>query len=158
MTVSAGREGGCQCTAIRYRLLRAPLALYACHCLACQKQSASAFGMSMWMERDGIAFEGDPPREYHTRGDSGRAKICAFCGRCGTRLYHESTGSGILSVKAGSLDDTSDLVPTAHIWTTRAQPWTRALIDSGLCFRTEPEDEGVLPELWRRATSAERAR
>ena len=155
MPVSAGREGGCQCAAVRYRLLRAPLALYACHCRACQKQSSSAFGMSMWVERDGIAFRGAAPRIYRTRGDSGAAKDCAFCGECGTRLYHENAGSGVLSVKAGSLDDSSDLAPTAHLWVKRAQPWMKALIESASCFETEPENEAVLPAQWRNAASSE---
>jgi hypothetical protein len=44
--------------------------------------------------------------------DSGRVKTCAFCGDCGTRIYH-STG-GKISVKAGTLDDTSPLHPTHH--------------------------------------------
>ena len=42
MPVTSGQEGGCQCGAIRYRLLRDPAALYACHCLDCQKQSLIA--------------------------------------------------------------------------------------------------------------------
>ena len=114
--------------------------------------------MSMWVERDGIAFEGDAPQVYRTRGDSGRTKDCAFCGGCGTRLYHETAGSGVLSVKAGSLDDTSDLAPSAHLWIKCAQPWTRALIESESCFLTEPEDEETLPALWLKATSPEVAR
>ena len=75
MSVAPGREGGCQCGAIRYRLLRAPVALYACHCRDCQKQSASAFGLSMWVERDAIEFTGAEPRIYRTRGGSGREKL-----------------------------------------------------------------------------------
>ena len=157
MPIVEGREGGCQCAAVRYRLLRAPLALYACHCRACQKQSSSAFGMSMWVERDGIEFEGTP-RIYRTRGDSGRAKLCAFCGECGTRLYHASEGSGVLSVKAGSLDDTSDLVPTSHLWAKRAQPWMRSLIASSCCFESEPHDEETLTGQWRNASSPHDAR
>ena len=66
MTASSDRQGGCQCGAIRYRLLRAPVALYACHCLHCQKQSSSAFGLSMWVERDGVQFTGAEPRIYRT--------------------------------------------------------------------------------------------
>ena len=67
MSVTSGQEGGCQCGAIRYRLLRAPAALYACHCRDCQKQSSSAFGLSMWVERDGIEFTGAEPRIFRTR-------------------------------------------------------------------------------------------
>jgi hypothetical protein len=53
--------------------------------------------------------------------DSGRSKDCAFCGRCGTRIYH--CGEWGLSLKAGTLDDTSNLRPDAHYWTKRKQPW-----------------------------------
>lgn len=106
----------------------------------------------MWVEHDGIEFEGTP-RVYRTRGDSGRTKLCAFCGQCGTRLYHESEGSGVLSVKAGSLDDTSDLVPTSHLWVKRAQPWMKGLIASSSCFESEPDDDDTLAGQWRNASS-----
>ena len=103
----------------------------------------------MWVARDGIDFEGEAPHIYRTRGDSGRAKLCAFCGTCGTRLYHETEGAEVLSVKAGSLDDVSDLVPTSHLWVKRAQPWMKALVASSCCFETEPDDEETLAEQWR---------
>ena len=40
-------EGGCQCGAIRYEVLGAPVRLVICHCTDCQRQSSSAFGMTM---------------------------------------------------------------------------------------------------------------
>ena len=39
--------GGCQCGAVRYRLKAAPLPPVVCHCTECQKQTASAFGMTL---------------------------------------------------------------------------------------------------------------
>ena len=153
MTVSPGQEGGCQCGAIRYRMLRAPVALYACHCKDCQKQSSSAFGMSMWVERDAIEFRGAEPRVYHTRGGSGRPKHCAFCGECGARLYHAGDGERApLSVKAGSLDDTSVLSPTCHLWTKSAQPWTAPVRESTVCYEAEPESDEALRAQWREAS------
>ena len=62
MTISSGQTGSCQCGSIRYRLLREPVAVYACHCKLCQQQSASAFGLSMLVERDAIEFSGPEPR------------------------------------------------------------------------------------------------
>lgn len=41
------RTGGCQCGKVRFSSEGAVLALYICHCRECQKQSASAFGMSL---------------------------------------------------------------------------------------------------------------
>jgi hypothetical protein len=43
--------GGCQCGAIRYEIVAAPVSLYVCHCRECQKQSASAFGISVIVKR-----------------------------------------------------------------------------------------------------------
>ena len=147
--IEPGQEGGCQCGAIRYRLLRAPVALYACHCKDCQKQSSSAFGLSMWVERDAIEFSGPEPCIFLTRGDSGREKLCAFCENCGTRIYHaggvtRSAGSDTLSIKAGTLDDTSRITPTCHLWTKSAQPWLTPLLENSLCFETEPDSEEML--------------
>ena len=39
--------GGCQCGAIRYAITAEPGPIYVCHCRECQKQSASAFGISV---------------------------------------------------------------------------------------------------------------
>ncbi len=53
--------------------------------------------------------------------DSGRTKECAFCPRCGTRIYHE--GEWGKSIKAGTLDETHELAPDAHYWTDCKQGW-----------------------------------
>ena len=162
MSVASGQEGGCQCGAIRYRLLRAPAALYACHCRDCQKQSSSAFGLSMWVERHAVEFTGAEPRIFRTRGGSGAEKLCAFCGECGTRLWHEgggtrAEGSTTLSMKAGTLDDTSVIAPTCHLWTKRAQPWLAPVLERDFCFAAEPDSEETLRTQWREADGARSA-
>jgi hypothetical protein len=48
------RTGGCQCGKVRSSSEGAVLALYICHCRECQKQSASAFGMSLQVPRSGL--------------------------------------------------------------------------------------------------------
>ena len=154
MTISPGQTGGCQCGAIRYRLLQAPVAIYACHCRLCQQQSASAFGMSMLVKRDAIEFSGAQPRVYLTSGSTGRRKHCAFCSECGTRLYHTGDGArAILSIKAGSLDDTSILAPTCHLWTGSAQPWVAPLLKDAVCFEQEPDSEEALRAQLRAAAA-----
>ena len=103
----------------------------------------------MWVERDAIEFRGAEPRIYHTRGGSGRPKHCAFCGECGTRLYHAvSGGRDVLSIKAGSLDDSSGLAPTCHIWTRSAQPWTAPVRENAVCYEAEPDGDDTLRAQW----------
>ena len=144
--------GGCQCGALRYRVSGEPMTLYLCHCKDCQKQSASAFGMSLWIDPTKFQLLKGDLSFYLTRGDSGAVKKCAYCNRCGTRIYHSSDQPGaILSIKAGSLDDISELLPVAQLWTRSAHRW--AIIDPEEipCFETEPPDDQVLIDLWRKA-------
>lgn len=129
-----GAEGGCQCGRVRYRLEGEPRGLAACHCRDCQRQSGSAFGLSLAVPKESFRLTSGDVRTFTVPCDSGRLKECAFCPECGTRIYH----AGVLgvSVKAGTLDDTSQLRPEAHYWTARKQPWVQ-LPDGVPCF---PDD------------------
>lgn len=130
--------GGCQCGSVRYAVTQAPLTLYACHCTECQAQSSSAFGMSMLVRRGDLAVDWRALRIWTRRAAVGGSLACRFCPTCGTRLFHEG-GDGIVSVKAGSLDDRSWLRPVGHIWTRSAQPWSR-FDDAALVYATGPAD------------------
>ena len=136
-------EGGCQCGAVRYRIVGEPLTLYVCHCTECQKQASSAFGMSLWVRRDEFELEGEP-KLWERGADSGRRVLCAFCPECGSRLFHAaSRDSKTVSVKAGSLDDTSWLEPVGHIWTRSRQSWV-TFDERCYVHETEPESFDVL--------------
>jgi hypothetical protein len=113
--------GGCQCGEVRYAIEGEPLEVVVCHCKECQRQSGSAFGMSLFVSGDSFHLISGNLKSFAVVCDSGRVKTCAFCETCGTRIYHR-TGSNI-SIKAGTLDDTSLLRPTHHYWTKRKQPW-----------------------------------
>lgn len=114
-------HGGCQCGHVRYAIHQPPLRLTVCHCLDCQKQSASAFGMSLAIDPASFELLQGTLRRFEVVCDSGRIKTCTFCPECGVRIYHETDNGR--SVKAGTLDERSGLVPSAHYWTARKQPW-----------------------------------
>ena len=115
-------SGRCQCGAVRYTHSAAPIAVYICHCRECQKQSASAFGISVEMPRSGFTITQGKPK-FWTRGtDSGRKLRCAFCADCGSRLWHESD-AGWITLKGGSLDQPVDVSKAIHLWTKRKLPW-----------------------------------
>jgi len=152
MNTGPRRTGGCQCGSLRYRLNGEPRMLYACHCRDCQKQSSSAFGMSLIVAREDLEFTAGIERikTWDTRGDDGLLKRCAFCPDCGTRIYHAGEpGEETVSVKAGSLDDTGWLRPLAQIWLKSAQPWIEVDASRYRCYAGDPDDEAVLAALWR---------
>jgi len=117
-------EGGCGCGALRYRIEGKPAALIACHCSECQRQSGSAFGMSLVVPKDSFRLLSGEPKTYTRLAASGRKVDCVFCDECGIRIYHRPRYLGeTVNVKPGTLDDTSWLDPKAHVWTNSKQPW-----------------------------------
>jgi hypothetical protein len=53
--MSAPYSGERQCGSLRYVLADEPVPVVACHCKECQRQSGSAFGLSMLVTRDSLA-------------------------------------------------------------------------------------------------------
>ena len=115
------REGGCQCGAVRYRVEGEPIAVVICHCAECQRQSGSVFGMSFAVREQAFQLLRGNLKTFMRTADSGRTVHCAFCPECGVRIYHELQSlEGTLSLKPGTLDDTSFLRPTTELWNTTA--------------------------------------
>jgi hypothetical protein len=151
--VSLPYTGGCQCGQIRYEIRAQALTLYVCHCKECQKQSSSAFGMSLTVPRDAVVIIHGQPKAWIRKADSGREVKNLFCGDCGTRLFHERTYSpNTINVKAGTLDDTSWLHPVGNLWTRNAQPWV-IISDQLLNYDRQPEDVRPLWEKWKQQHS-----
>ncbi len=148
------RPGGCQCGEIRYVVSAPPLTLYVCHCRDCQRQSASGFGMSMPVPRDGFEIVRGEPKLWHRIAASGRVVACTFCPNCGTRIYHApERNRAIVNIKPGTLDDPDGLVPVGHVWASRALPWLRPLI-TGLVFDEQPADFEPFFTAWARRNRA----
>jgi len=154
MNIPDNPMGSCQCGNIRYRINASPHILYTCHCCDCQKQSSSAFGMSLIIDASALEFvAGETQLKFwDTQGGDGSLKRCAFCPNCGTRLYHTDDKGGEISIKAGSLDDTRWLQPIAHIWLRSSQPWLSFDHDSAHCFEQEPDNEEDLAQQWQQHT------
>ena len=109
---------GCQCGPGRYRVSSKSSAVYACHCTECRKQSSSAFGISFVVQRSDLTLLQGEPSFWSRPTASGHTLVCAFCARCGSRVWHQSSGSPeTVNIKGGSLDEPVDLSAAIHIWT-----------------------------------------
>lgn len=125
MNQESVQSGGCQCGAIRYQVDTKRSQLNICHCHDCQKQSGSAFGMSLVIPPDAFSLKQGEPALFITAADSGRQKTCAFCSQCGVRIYNRT--SALMSVKAGTFDNTDWLQPDGQYFNDRMQPWLPSL-------------------------------
>jgi len=137
-------SGGCQCGAVRYSLDGQLPAAYACHCGECKKQSASAFSMSVAIDTADLHWTGDVAL-FETVAYTGARKLCYFCSRCGTRMWHRGAeDSATATLKIGTLDDPFAIEPMGHLWVSKKQPGITLAPDVP-AFDTQPDN---LPE-WR---------
>jgi hypothetical protein len=121
--MSAAREGGCACGAIRYRLASEPMFVHCCHCLSCQRQTGSAFVVNLLIEADRVELlAGEPEPVDVPRDSGGRQRICR-CPACRVALYSIYTRPDILFVRAGTLDEPRAIVPDVHIFTRSKVGW-----------------------------------
>jgi len=135
-------EGACRCGAVRYRVEQDDLPpVYCCHCLFCQSGSGSAFSEQAVIVADSITVQGEIEHYRFERpdGSQGHHRLCAACH---TRLW--STSSAIPSLallRAGTLDRSNEIVPSAHIWTKRKQPWVTLGADVPQWAESAPMNE-----------------
>jgi hypothetical protein len=141
--------GGCACGAVRYDLLAAPFALFACHCADCQTLTGSAFSLAMPIAPDALTITKGALKMWVRTAASGRQIPQYVCGDCGTRIYTAPPGPvASLTLRPGTLDDTGWLRPAAAFWRSSAQPYAR-FDDDMLVFDTQPDDFMPVVRAWR---------
>ena len=142
-------QGGCACGAIRYELTSPPIAVYTCHCTDCQTLTAGAFSMAMPVFRKDFAITQGEPATWLRTAKSGVVIPQRICATCGVRLFTEPPGGPhALTVRPGTLDDTSWLRPVAAFWVASAQPWVSFEPDI-LQYEAQPTDFGPVMKAWQ---------
>ena len=111
--------GGCQCGAVRYRLLSRPHGASVCHCRMCQKAVGSPFGAYAPMESDQLEFTRGVPKIFVSSKIAERG----FCGDCGTPLTYRNITSSRVSVTICSMDDPEAAPPEYQLDAENAVSW-----------------------------------
>ena len=120
--MSEGREGGCACGAVRYRLTSEPLIVHCCHCLNCQRQTGSAFVVNLLIEADRVEVTGDA-QPVEVPRDDGSVQRVYRCRSCQVAVFSEYGWPEVRFVRGGTLDDPSAVRPDIHIFTRSKVPW-----------------------------------
>lgn len=133
-------SGSCQCGSISYQVEdKERLLTYACHCKDCQKRTGSAFSMTSLYPIEALSIDGELSVQELT-SSKGIDKKRFSCSKCGNLIY--SIGSdlaGFIKLQTGTLDDTSSLMPEAHLWARSIQPWI-SLPTSSPQYETQPDN------------------
>ena len=116
-------EGGCSCGRVRYRLTSEPMFVHCCHCLNCQRQTGSAFVINLLIEVDRVEVLAGAPQPVDVPRDDGTPQRIYRCPACKVAVYSEYGAPAILFVRAGTLDDPSEITPDVHIYTRSKVGW-----------------------------------
>ena len=141
----ASNEGGCSCGEVRYRLSSDPLFVHCCHCLNCQRQTGSAFVINVLIEADRVELLAGAPRRVDVPRDDGRTQKIFRCPTCQVAVYSDYGRPDIRFVRAGTLDDPSQVTPDVHIFTRSRREWI-TLPDSTPAFEVYYDRNAV----WKR--------
>ena len=116
-------SGQCLCGEICYSVDIEPMFTGNCHCKDCQRSSGSAFIPAMIFPEKHVVVSGEV-KYFESQTDSGNMHKRGFCPNCGSQLFARfSNMPGVLGIKAGTLDDSSNYVPKLDFHVGSAAPW-----------------------------------
>ncbi len=118
-------EGGCTCSAVRYRVSRDPLIVHCCHCYWCQRGTGSAFVINALVESDAIELLVGDLETVPTTTPSSKGQDVMRCTVCRVAVWSHYAGFGdkVAFVRVGTLDEPGRLPPDIHIYTDSKQAW-----------------------------------
>lgn len=118
------QQGGCFCGDIRYEITGKPVLQLFCYCSDCRATTGSDAWAGYMVKIPEFRLLKGSPTVYEKTSKEGRVVKQHFCGKCGSSLWGE-TEFGLMSVGAGSLDDTSVFNPTKKVFVDDAPHWAR---------------------------------
>lgn len=115
--------GRCRCERVRFRVTKPPLLTMACHCLGCQRMTASAFSLSVAVPADGFEVTAGEPVIGGLHGASQHF----HCPYCKSWLFTRPEGlsDAMVNVRATMLDEHAWFVPYAETCVSEGFPWAK---------------------------------
>lgn len=116
--------GNCLCGKISYTCDAEPALIVNCHCEACRKALGAVHGTTLFVPEDKVTIHGTP-RSYVHSADSGSTMTKMFCDTCGSQVFSKNTNrTGFMGIRAGSVNDTRVIRPSANIYLDSMVPTT----------------------------------
>jgi hypothetical protein len=113
--------GGCLCGAVRYAVRDALVYSGYCHCSECRRFSGSAFSAYGGVRETDFRVVTGADRITHYRKSEN--STLGFCRVCGSSLYAQKPGRGMVHLRLGTLDQAPTLRPDAHVFVGSKAAW-----------------------------------
>jgi hypothetical protein len=88
-------DGACTCGAIKIEAEADPDKAQICHCTDCRTATGTAVRVSIPVPGATFKITGKPAIYEKTTAESGRPRLHAFCGTCGSPIYSTTPGEGV---------------------------------------------------------------
>jgi len=109
-------SGKCLCGNIRFSMDTEIIRTANCHCSDCRAATGAAYGTLVMVDEDAIHVTGTP-KIYRHKADSGADIEKHFCPDCGSQLFGRNSGRPkVTSIRAGTLDQTSEVRPSVNVF------------------------------------------
>ena len=116
-------QGGCLCSAIRFRVSGEPIYSSICHCATCRRASAAPTVAWLTFDRGQIEIVSGQPRLYR----SSQGVVRQFCGTCGSQLlYEQAERPTTIDITTASMDNPNQFPPTFEVWLEHRLSWQSA--------------------------------
>jgi hypothetical protein len=117
------RSASCRCGALKIECEGEPVRISACHCLACQRRSGSAFAVQARWPDSQVRLSG-PSKAWERVADSGARARYLFCPDCGSTVaYTLDSFPGLTAVPVGAFADPDFPPPLFSIYEHRKHSW-----------------------------------
>jgi len=104
--------GGCLCGKMRYRIAGSLRDAVACHCGQCRRMSGHYAAFTA-CRRERLSYDSHETLRWYESSPGVRR---GFCGECGSTLFWDDGSRPYVAVAAGSLDEPTGIVMTAHVF------------------------------------------
>lgn len=112
-------HGGCLCGGVRYKVVGPVRQIIACHCTQCRKTSGNFVAATQCKVED-LEIVGESLSWFASSDAADRG----FCNKCGGNLFWRPKDKDVISIMAGTLDESRDLAIAQHLFLDQKQPFT----------------------------------
>lgn len=109
-------SGGCLCGAVRYEITGKLRNIINCHCSKCRRFHGHFGAYTSVRKKDLRVIKKNGLTWFGSTTDETPGVQRGFCSVCGSSLFWHPRGWKIISIAAGSLDNTEGLKTQGHIW------------------------------------------
>lgn len=113
-------DGECRCGRVNIRISKLPIMTAACHCIGCQRMSASAYSLTAMIPNEGFEVTSGEPVIGGLQG----ALRHFFCPHCKSWMFTRSEAfDRFVNVRPTMLHNASWFVPFIETYTSEKLPW-----------------------------------